>query len=117
MGKHRTTADCCCEENKNHNKQAVYQSYTTHINDAVQHSGPFYAISALEDTVVDVSQGNTGIIEFNSGTKRAIETDFTIPKGMTIYSNFESIELDSGSVLAYSRGVDGQAKEPTAMST
>jgi len=27
--------------------------------------------------------------------------DFTIPKGLTIYGNFASIELDSGKVIAY----------------
>ena len=27
--------------------------------------------------------------------------DFTLPKGMTIYGTFTSIELDSGKVIAY----------------
>ena len=109
-----TQAECCCEENSSYNQQAVYQSYTTYIGDAVRHIGPFYAISALEDSVVDVSEGVTGIIEFSSGAKRATTTNFTIPKGLTVYATFEAIELDSGKVLAYSRGVAGRAKEPTA---
>ena len=114
MAHHRTTAECCCNENKKYNLQSVYQSHTTYIGDTVRHVGPFYAITALEDAVIDVSEGVTGVIEFASGAKRATTTNFTVPKGLTIYSNFEAIELDSGKILAYSRGVEGDAKEPTA---
>ena len=110
----RTQDLCCCNENKEYNKQAVYQSYTVYISNTIRHCGPFYAISAIEDSVIDVSEGNTGIKEFNGGEIRDTQTDFTIPKGMTIYSTFECIELDSGKIIAYSRGVDGKAKEPTA---
>ena len=117
MSKHRTQDQCCCEDNRKSNKQSVYQSYTTHINGTVKHTGPFYAVTALEDAVIDVSECDCGIIEFDSGTKRDIETNFTIPKGLTIYANFASIELDSGSILAYSRGIEGEAKEPTADSS
>jgi len=75
-----------------------------HIDDTVQHHGPFYAITALADAVVDVSQCNTGIIEGDgSSATQAIATNFTIPKGVTIHGNFTSIELDSGSALAYAR--------------
>tara|TARA_R100000008_G_C3476279_1_gene111532 strand:- start:45 stop:398 length:354 start_codon:yes stop_codon:yes gene_type:complete len=114
MSKTRSQAQCCCEDNAKSNKQAVYQSYTTHIDDTIKHTGPFYAISALEDSEIDVDQCDTGIIEFDSGTKRTIQTDFTIPKGMTIYADILSIELNSGKILAYSKGVPGEAKEPTA---
>jgi hypothetical protein len=110
----RTQEQCCCEQNASYNEQVVYQSYTTYITNTIQHCGPFYAISALEDSVIDVSEGKTGIIEFDSGDKRAVANNITVPKGMTIYSNFTCIELDSGKILAYSRGVDGKAKEPTA---
>ena len=37
-----------------------------------------------------------GNVAANSGTD-----NITIPKGVTIYGNFASIELDSGKVLAY----------------
>ena len=77
---------------------------TVHINDTVVHRGPFFAITALEAAVVDVSECETQIIENGgSGNTQAIATDFTIPAGVTIYGNFRSIELDSGVVLAYAK--------------
>lgn len=63
------------------------------IDDLVEHTGPFVAIQALADAVVDVDQCDMSFIEDVA--------DFTIPKGMTIFGRFASIELDSGSVLAY----------------
>ena len=77
-----------------------------HIDDQVAHTGPFYAVTALEDAVVDVSECTTNILENNTGqgSLQAIATNFTIPKGATIYGSFTSIELDSGSVLAYADG-------------
>tara|TARA_R110000737_G_C14279666_1_gene432026 strand:+ start:84 stop:437 length:354 start_codon:yes stop_codon:yes gene_type:complete len=114
MTKHRTAAECCCEENKSYNQQSVYQAHTVYIGGTARHVGPFYAITALEDSVIDVSESDTGIIEFASGTKRATTTDITIPKGMTIYSHFASIELDSGKVIAYTKGMAGQTREPEA---
>tara|TARA_R110000744_G_scaffold65262_4_gene134100 strand:- start:712 stop:1014 length:303 start_codon:yes stop_codon:yes gene_type:complete len=61
--------------------------------------GPYFAITALEDAVVDVSECDMsflGGVAANSGTN-----NFTIPKGLTIYGNFASIELASGKVIAY----------------
>jgi len=63
------------------------------IDDVLEHTGPFVAITALSDAAVDISQCDMSYI-----TDIA---DFTIPKGVTIFGRFESIELDSGSVLAY----------------
>ncbi len=63
------------------------------IDDTAEHAGPFVAIQALADAVVDVSECDMSFIED--------VVDFTIPKGMTIFGRFASIELDSGSVLAY----------------
>tara|TARA_R110002153_G_scaffold39879_2_gene114548 strand:- start:86 stop:358 length:273 start_codon:yes stop_codon:yes gene_type:complete len=63
------------------------------IDDLNEHTGPFVAIQALADAVVDVDQCDMSFIEDVA--------DFTIPKGMTIFGRFASIELDSGSVLAY----------------
>lgn len=75
-----------------------------HIDDTRKHTGPFFAITALADAVVDVSECDMAIIESDgAGGTQAIATDFTIPKGVTIYGNFNSVELDSGSVLAYAR--------------
>ncbi len=72
---------------------ALGQAGAILIDDQDEHTGPFVAISALSDAVVDVSQCDMSWIEDVA--------DFTIPKGMTIFGRFESIELDSGSVLAY----------------
>ena len=63
------------------------------IDDTNEHAGPFIAIQALADAVVDVSECDMSFIEDVA--------DFTISKGMTIFGRFASIELDSGSVLAY----------------
>ena len=63
------------------------------IDDTVEHAGPFFAITALEDATVDVSECNMSFIQDVA--------DFTIPKGVTIYGKFQSIELDSGKVIAY----------------
>ena len=56
-------------------------------------SGPFVAITALSDAAVDISQCDMSFI--------TSVADFTIPKGVTIFGRFDSIELDSGKVLAY----------------
>ena len=63
------------------------------IDDTVEHTGPFVAITALEDAAVDISGCDMSFIEDIA--------DFTIPKGATFYGAFASIELDSGKVLAY----------------
>ena len=86
------------------NSDASLNPVVTHINDVVRHTGPFYAITALEgDTSIDVSECTTGIKESDgSGAMQNITTDFTIPQGVTIYGNFASIELEGGSVIAYS---------------
>ena len=63
------------------------------IDDTVEHTGPFCAITALTTAVVDASECDMSFIEDVA--------DFTITAGTTIYGKFQSIELDSGSVLAY----------------
>ena len=63
------------------------------IDDTDAHTGPYCAITALTDAVVDISECDMSWIEDVA--------DFTIPTGTTIFGRFTSIELDSGSVLAY----------------
>ena len=65
------------------------------IDDTAAHTGPYFAITALEDAAVDVSECDMSFI--------TDVADFTIPKGVTIYGNFTSIELDSGKVIAYTK--------------
>ena len=68
------------------------------IDDTDAHTGPFVAITALEDAAVDISECDMSFIEDIA--------DFTIPKGATIFGNFVSINLDSGKVIAYNGRVD-----------
>ena len=95
----RTEQDALLDGIKNNTGSAIRPSAVTIIAGTDETTGPFFAITALSDAVVDVSECDmsfiTGIAA-NSGTN-----DFTIPKGVTIYGQFASIELDSGTVLAY----------------
>ena len=63
------------------------------IDDTDAHTGPYIAITALEDAAVDISECDMSWIDDVA--------DFTIPKGVTIFGYFASIELDSGKVIAY----------------
>ena len=58
-------------------------------------TGPFVAVTALENSVVDTSECD---VSWLSGT---VPATFKIGLGATIYGYFASIELDSGSVIAY----------------
>ena len=72
---------------------ALGQAGSILIDDTVEHTGPYVAITALSDAAVDVSECDMSFI--------TDVADFTIPKGATIFGRFASIELDSGSVIAY----------------
>ena len=72
---------------------ALGQAGVIMIDDTDAHTGPFVAITAITDAVVDISECDMSFIEDVA--------DFTLPKGVTIYGQFASIELDSGTVLAY----------------
>ena len=64
------------------------------IDDQSEHTGPFYAVTALSGTVqVDVSACTSNIIDDDA--------DFAIPNGTTIYGDFTSIALTGGVALAY----------------
>ena len=103
-----TTTDNLLEAINNLTQGAVNPT-TTIIRDGitVKHTGPFYAIYALTDAVVDVSECATGIYERSGSGTIAVQSasngnNFTITAGLTIFGQFESIELDSGDVLLYS---------------
>ena len=67
------------------------------INDTAQHTGPYVAVTALADAVVDVSDCTSITDSMEDG-----DADFTIPKGVTIYGRFAVFSLDSGGpVIAY----------------
>tara|TARA_R110000824_G_scaffold100276_3_gene238473 strand:- start:1118 stop:1402 length:285 start_codon:yes stop_codon:yes gene_type:complete len=90
----RTDQDKLLSNIKNNTGSAISPRAAILIDDVVEHAGPFFAITALADAVVDVDQCDMSFI--------TDVADFTIPKGVTIYGNFASIELDSGTVIAYS---------------
>ena len=63
------------------------------IDDTAEHTGPFFAVTALEDSTIDHSECTTNITD---------GADFILPKGVTMYGNFTSIQLvTAGKVLAY----------------
>ena len=71
------------------------QAGSVFIDDVAQHTGPFAAITAIEDSVVDVSDCT------NIALTMTDAADFTIPAGLTIYGNFSVFSLTSGKVIAY----------------
>jgi hypothetical protein len=71
------------------------QAGSVFIDDTAQHTGPFAAITAIEDSEVDVSDC-TDIAKTMTDA-----VDFTIPAGLTIYGNFSVFSLVSGKVIAY----------------
>ena len=85
---------------------ALGQAGSVFIDDTDIHTGPFVAIAAIEDSVVDATDctniANT-MVDGASGTTGAstMTTDFTIPAGMTIYGRWTVIDLASGSCIAY----------------
>mgnify|MGYP003130580704 CR=1 FL=1 len=65
------------------------------IDDTVEHTGQYFAVYALEESVIDTSECTTNIID--------APATITLKEGMTIYGDFTSIELDSGRVIAYAK--------------
>ena len=89
----RTEQDVILDGVRKNTGVAIQPGGAILIDDTVEHTGPYFAITALEDAVVDVSECDMSFI--------TDVVDFTIPKGLTLYGNFASIELDSGKVIAY----------------
>ncbi len=73
---------------------ALGQNGAVIIDGTAEITGPFVAVTGLEASVVDTSECTTNL----SGT---VPATFKIPEGTTIYGRFDSIEVDSGSVIAY----------------
>ena len=74
---------------------ALGQAGSIFIDDDGQHTGPYIAITALEDSVVDESDCT------NISVTMEDAADFTIPKGVTIFGRFAVFSLGSGKVIAY----------------
>jgi hypothetical protein len=92
----RTEQDALLDAVKNNTGSALQPSETVLIDDLVsEHTGPFFAVTALVDSTIDHSECVTNITN---------GADFIIPKGVTIYGNFTSIYLvTAGKVLAYKK--------------
>ena len=85
---------------------ALGQAGSVFIDDTAIHTGPFVALAAIEDSVIDASDStniaNTMVDGVGGSTgATTMTTDFTIPAGMTIYGQFEFISLTSGKIIAY----------------
>ena len=91
----RTEQDALLNDVKTNTGTALSPRAAILIANTIEYAGPFFAITALEDAAIDISECDMSFI-----TNVA---DFTIPKGVTIYGNFASIELDSGKVIAYKK--------------
>ena len=63
------------------------------IDDTVEHVGPFIAMYVHAEAVIDTSECEIGIDD--------APATITLAAKETIYGYFPSIELDSGTVLAY----------------
>ena len=66
------------------------------IDDTDEHEGPFCAIYVHAEAVIDTSECIIGIDD--------APATITFAAKETIYGHFPSIELDSGTVLAYYSG-------------
>ena len=74
---------------------ALGQAGSVFRDDSAQHTGPFVAITAIEDSEVDVSDCT------DIANTMADAVDFTIPAGLTIYGRYSVFSLVSGKVIAY----------------
>ena len=92
----RTEQEALINDVKNNTRSAIQPSETVLIPAVgALHAGPFFAVTALEDSTIDHSACTTNITN---------GADFIIPKGVTIYGNFTSIYLvTAGKVLAYKK--------------
>ena len=68
------------------------------IDDTTASPGTFYCVVPQEITEFDVSGCATDITGFPTGAD-----DFMVGSGVPLFGNWTSIELNSGSVIAYKR--------------
>ena len=99
----RTEQDQIFANMANSVKSAISPGATTYLTGTKAFTGPFFAITALTDSVIDVSECTLNINESDdSGAMRAITGTLTVVAGITIYGDFASVELDSGTAIGYS---------------
>jgi len=88
----RTEQDALLNDVKNNTSLPLGTAGSILIDDTADHTGPYFAITALVDAELDVSSCEMNIED---------AVDFTIPKGVTIYGQFNVLSLGSGSIIAY----------------
>ena len=92
---YKTTEERILDGIRRLQRNSLGQCGTLMIDDTVEHTGPFVALTAIgtADAVIDTSECTTNIED--------AAATITIPEGVTIFGHFTSIELDSGAILAY----------------
>ena len=82
--------------------EARFRSGSLFISDTAAHAGKFSAIQATAAAVANITSPAPDPTETNAaGQMQGTLTAVPIPAGCTIYGNFTSITLASGSVIAY----------------
>lgn len=88
------------------NQQTFGAAGFKHINNSLDHTGDFVAITVLEEaTVGDYDNTGNGII---TTTGDDLPNATKLPVGVTIYGDFTNITLDTtsgGRVIAYYRAL------------
>ena len=107
MGQPNTKEEVYLSNIANNTRAAISPGSVVYLSGTYEFTGPFFAITALTDTVIDASECTTGIKMSNgSGAMVTNTVDFTVEKGWTIFGQFSTISLVSGTALAYvERGV------------
>ena len=77
-------------------KDNFYNGSQIWIDGDSLHVGPFFALYCMAEAVIDTSECRTNIVDEPA--------TITIPVNTWLYGNFSSIELDSGTVIAYKKG-------------
>jgi hypothetical protein len=99
----RTEFSILNESVRLNDKKEFGQGVVTYIKPAKRHVGPFYALYALSESVIDT----TGCWQGDNlpwGCDGNLPGTITVPAGTMLYGNYNDIELDSGIMIGYSLG-------------
>ena len=99
----RTKQDEFLNDIKTNTGSALSPVASDYIADTTEHVGPYFALTSIGtvDAVIDVSECDMSYLG-NVLSKQGTD-NITIPRGVTIYGNFASVELDSGALIAYKK--------------
>ena len=91
----RTDMEIALQKIGNNPASVTKPSGSTFIDDDADHVGPYQALLAMTDAELDVTS-----CSFGEGMQ-GYNADFIIPKGVTIFGDFQTVSLGSGSIIAY----------------